>query len=114
MDESIRVSLHNPQNSPSLEKRRLEIIDKQITIQEEEKEFEHNTRWRSCCFELDKRALQFFTGFTVSIIVMSMCIAKIMILPEEESTLYLNLLILLVGVYVPTPSIVYYLFANFR
>jgi hypothetical protein len=61
--------------------------------------------WKSCCFLLDKRAVQFFSQLFLSLIIMSFCIYQLIVLDKCDSAEYLSLLTLVLGVYVPTPKI---------
>ena len=101
--------------SPTLdivEKRTLEIVEKKLDIRDEaeqtrirdEKIFERDTTWQSCCFKLDKRSVQFFSGLAISLIVMAVCIIKVLS-HTDDSGVYLNLLILILGVYSPQPTL---------
>jgi hypothetical protein len=94
-----------PPNSPltprrvgeasSLELRRL---DADISIHEKE------NIWTSCCVKLDRRAVQFFSGLAVSLIVLSLCLVKILT-EEDSSGVYLNLVILILGIFSPSPQL---------
>lgn len=81
--------------SPSNEKRVLDLEEHRLKVVEDEKAFIHDNTWQSCCFKLDRRSVQFFSGLAVSLIVMAVCIAKI--LGTEPSETYLNLMILILG-----------------
>jgi hypothetical protein len=61
--------------------------------------------WQSCCFSLDRRAVQYFTQTLIMIGVMSFCIAQLINLksPTDQQT-YLALLNFLLGVLLPTPK----------
>jgi hypothetical protein len=60
--------------------------------------------WQSCCFKLDRRSVQFFSGLAVSLIVLAVCIIKVLSKSADSET-YLNLMILILGVYSPQPSL---------
>lgn len=70
----------------------------------EERQFVRNNHWQSCCFSLDRRSVQFFSGLAVSLIVMAVCIAKVLA-DNDSDGVYLNLLIMILGVYTPQPTL---------
>ena len=62
--------------------------------------------WNSCCgSHIDKRSVQFFSGLVISVMVLAMSIAKVLLEPEKNNTVYINLIVLILGIYTPTPSI---------
>jgi hypothetical protein len=96
-----------PPNSPltprrvgeasSLELRRL---DADISREEEDSQ----NIWTSCCVKLDRRAVQFFSGLAVSLIILGMAIVKILT-NNDGSGVYLNLVILILGIFSPSPQL---------
>ena len=83
--------------SPSIIKRQLEH-----KIDIENKEIENTLR--SCCYDLDKNAVQYFTTIFIISGIMIFCIYK---LTTDEScgaqTAYMGLLTLLLGILAPSP-----------
>ena len=62
--------------------------------------------WNSCCgSHIDKRSAQFFSGLVISVMVLAMSIAKVLLEPEKANTVFINLIVLILGIYTPTPSI---------
>jgi hypothetical protein len=62
--------------------------------------------WTSCCFNLDKRAVGFFTQVIFSASIVTFCII-ILITNQDCATFsrYSPLLTLVVGVWLPSPRI---------
>jgi hypothetical protein len=69
-----------------------------------EKEFERNNVWKSCCLEVDKRAITFFSQFTISILIICFCLLQLHTLDKCESGEYMSLLTLVLGTWLPNPS----------
>ena len=69
-----------------------------------EKEFQRKTYWKSCCgSRLDKRALQFFSQLTISLIVMIFSLYQLH--KEKNTEIYLSLLTMILGLYVDAPRL---------
>ena len=69
-----------------------------------EKQFERKTYYKTCCgSRLDKRALQFFSQLTISLIVMIFSLYQLH--REKDKEIYLSLLTMIVGIYVEAPRI---------
>ena len=65
-----------------------------------------NTKWDSLCFRLNKGFVKFIAQFAVSVLVLSICSYKILNIDErEDKSLYVSLITLILGVYLPQPSI---------
>jgi hypothetical protein len=61
--------------------------------------------WDSCCFKLDKRAVQYFTQTGIMIGVMSFCIYQLVnVKNTEDQQIYLALLNFLLGILLPSPK----------
>ena len=60
---------------------------------------------RSCCYDLDKTAVQYFTTISVICSIMSFCIFKLI---TDETCVgqqaYIGLLTLLLGILAPSPT----------
>lgn len=69
-----------------------------------EKEFERKNVWKSCCLEVDKRAITFFSQFTISIMIISFCLLQLYRLDKCDSSEYMSLLTLVLGTWLPNPS----------
>ena len=83
--------------SPSVLRRQLEH---KIDMEEKEQE---NT-WKSCCYDLNKNAVMYFTTIIIITGIMAFCIYKLSInLTCESQTVYMGLLTLLLGILAPSP-----------
>ena len=70
-----------------------------------EKEFERKTYWKSCCgFQVDKRGISFFSQFFISIIIIIFCLLQLHRLDKCDSDIYMNLLTLILGTWLPNPK----------
>ena len=94
--------------SPSLTKR---VIEHQIIMQENEQktelklqEKEEDNKLRSCCYDLDKTAVQYFTTIGIVSGIMVFAIYKLLINDDAQSqTIYMSLLSSLTGLILPSP-----------
>lgn len=60
--------------------------------------------YRSCCLILDKRALAFFSQFTISLGVLLFSMYKLIISDScEDTQVYIGLITMIIGVYIPSP-----------
>ena len=83
--------------SPSVLRRQLEH---KVVMEEKEQE---NT-WKSCCYDLNKNAVMYFTTIFIITGIMAFCIYKLSInLTCESQTVYMGLLTLLLGILAPSP-----------
>jgi hypothetical protein len=92
----------------ALAARRLDIMAEQMHIRQEEREFRHENIWTSCCgVQFDKRSVQFFSKLFISTSVITFCFAQLTNdqLPAGMHSTYMSLLTLIVGVWLPSPSI---------
>jgi hypothetical protein len=65
------------------------IIDHRIDIEDKK----YNNTWKSCCFVIDKRAVQFFTQTFLMFITMMFCIYQLITLTScQEQQTYIALL----------------------
>ena len=70
----------------------------------EVKQEQQGERWTSCCLEVDKNAVQFFSQLGISVGVISFCLYQLVHLTEcEQQTAYSSLLTLVLGVWLPSP-----------
>lgn len=82
----------------SLEKK---IAEHKISIEDEI----YNDTWKSCCMELDRRAVQYFTQIIIIGGIMSFTIVQLTRLNTcEGQQAYLGLLTLLIGILIPHPQ----------
>ena len=83
--------------SPSVVHKELEH---KIDIEQKQQE---NT-WRSCCYDLNKNAVQYFTTVSIIVGIMVFCIYKLSANEScENQTAYMGLLTLLLGILAPSP-----------
>ena len=82
-------------------------LQKEIEIkQPSETITDDNTKWDSLCFRLNKGFVKFLAQFAVSVLVLSICSYKILNIDEkEDKSLYVSLITLILGVYLPQPNI---------
>ena len=82
-------------------------LQKEIEIkQPSETITDDNTKWDSLCFRLNKGFVKFLAQFAVSVLVLSICSYKILNIDEkEDKSLYVSLITLILGVYLPQPTI---------
>ena len=72
----------------------------------EERKFAHETAWRSCCLTVDKRALLYFGQMGVGILIISFCIAMLIMDDSFDSfARYSPLLTLVVGIMLPASKL---------
>lgn len=84
--------------SPSIQKK---IIEHKIDM--EEKEEDHT--WKSCCIELDRRAVQYFSQLFICVGIMTFCLVQLVRLDScDDQQSYLGLLTLLIGIMIPSPK----------
>ena len=61
--------------------------------------------WRSCCLHVDKSMCMYATQISLIVMVMTFCIAQLLLKPDCVSqTMYLSLLTLLIGLVIPSPK----------
>ena len=81
--------LHNLKDAVNIEK---ELIDTENT-------------YKSCCISSDKRALAFFSQFTISLMVMLFSFYKLINSDRcEDTQVYIGLITMIIGVYLPAPK----------
>lgn len=81
--------LHNLKDAVEIEK---DLIDTENT-------------YKSCCITSDKRALAFFSQFTISIMIMLFSFYKLINSDRcEDTQVYIGLITMIIGVYLPNPK----------
>ena len=84
--------------SPSIQKR---IINHNIDLADEK----YNNTWTSCCVNLDRRAVQYFTQIVVISSIMGFSIYQLLRLDTcEGQQAYMGLLTFLIGILIPSPK----------
>jgi hypothetical protein len=83
------------------------MISNPITPKKEPAAVKADVMWQSCSgCELDPRVLLFFTSFIISVGVIVFCIYEISLSKTcEATTTFMNLLMFILGVWVPRPSL---------
>lgn len=75
----------------------------------EEENAENNTTifYKSCCFKIDKDFTRFFVQVMISFMILSLSIYKLLVITDnsDEKNLYVNFIILILGIYTPQPTI---------
>jgi hypothetical protein len=63
--------------------------------------------WKSCCFNLDKDFVKFFVQVAISLMILSLSIYKLIIITDsdDDKSLYVSLLTLILGIYTNVPSV---------
>ena len=77
---------------------RIDELERKIAVQ--------NT-WSSCCLKTDKRAVIYFSQFSLTASVMILCMYQLIAYPHEceHTNIYVGLLTFIMGVYLPQPKI---------
>ena len=113
----VAVSFDTPESpSPPQTPRRLRpaalqressaITAHKIAVDDEERRFQHETGWRSCCWTVDKRALLYFGQKGVGILIIEFCVT--MLIQNQDCVTfshYSPLLTLVVGIMIPAPKL---------
>ena len=75
---------------------------KEITL--EMKDLEDRT-WKSCCLEMDRKAVVFFATLAISLIMIAFCIFQLTTSKScEAQQAYMGLLTLVLGIWIKSPS----------
>jgi hypothetical protein len=67
-------------------------------------EIKRNNTWKSCCFVVQKDAIQFFSQLVISLLIITFCLFQLHYLDKCESAEYMSLLTLVLGTWLPQPS----------
>ena len=81
----------------------LKITDSPSSVSS--KEFRRETEWKSCCLTLDRRAVRFFSQLVISLIIIIFCLFQLHRLDKCDSSEYLSLLTMLIGVFIEAPRL---------
>ena len=63
------------------------------------------TTWRSCCLTIDRRAVQFFSQLSISLIIIVFCLFQLHIKPKCDTGEYLSLLTMVLGIWIEAPRL---------
>ena len=82
------------------------LLQHKIEVEDDERKFNHDYTWTSCCLRVDKRALNYFTQASFSAAIVIFCITML-INNQDCATFsrYSPLLTLVVGVWLPNPNL---------
>lgn len=79
---------------------KLKINTPKSGVNNSEISFDRKVFWKSCCFQLDRRAVSFFTQLFISLMIITFCLFQLHTLPKCDSGEYLSLLTMVLGVWV--------------
>lgn len=82
-------------------------MDEKINLLNDDYDEKNDNVWKSCCFKADKDFLKFFVQISVSFMILSLSIYKLIVIDDnsDEKSLYVSLLTLILGIYTPQPTI---------
>ena len=77
-----------------------------ITVEDDQREFEHTNYWTSCCFKMDKRAVAYFSQLLISVSVCAFTIGMMSVNQDCPTfSRYSPLLTMVIGIWLPQPSL---------
>jgi hypothetical protein len=85
---------------------RLKVLEYKLKEKTDNRQFDHDNRWRSCCgMVLDRRLVMYSTQMTMIGLTMMFCVRQLTILDTcNDQQSYIGLLTLLLGLVIPSPS----------
>jgi hypothetical protein len=84
---------------------RVHEAEVELKIHERKEENELSNHWKSCCFDMDKRATIFFSTYTISLILLFFSIYKLSgDLTCDQNNTWIGLLTFVVGIYIRAPT----------
>ena len=102
MEEETKVAIDLEEQKSMVKSASSERMMMAHNIEVENKLIDNNMR--SCCYDLDKSAVQYFTQVGVIVGIMSFCVYKLSTNETaEQQTIYMSLLSSLVGLVLPSP-----------
>ncbi len=82
------------------------LVAHQIAVEDDERGFEHNNYWTSCCLRMDKRAVAYFGQMGISAAIIGFTIGMMSVYKDCDTfSRYSPLLTLVVGVWLPQPQL---------
>ena len=81
----------------------IDLEDKQ-SLETKKQIFEQSNLYNTCFGALDKRCLNFVASLVFSLITTLFCIERIVGGDADDKQVFVNILTLIVGVYLPQPS----------
>ena len=81
------------------------IIKHQIDVEDDNRKFDHDNTYKSCCLTIDKRALTYFTQAIFSGSIIDFCIGMLSTNTDCATfSRYSPLLTFVIGIRLPNPS----------
>ena len=83
------------------------LVAHQIEVDNEQRHFEHENVWASCCLRLDRRGVVYFAQLAISVGAAAFSIAMMASHPEDCAVFsrFSPILSLVLGVWMPQPSL---------
>jgi hypothetical protein len=101
-----RTGLNLPaaRQPPRLDSR---LVQHQIEVEDDNRNFEHSNYWTSCCIKMDRRAVAYFGQMAISGSIAAFAIAMMASYPDDCATFsrYSPLVTLIAGVWLPQPQL---------
>ena len=91
-EEECKLKINTPRDLSRSEISDTESINKQTT-------------WRSCCLTIDRRAVQFFSQLSISLIIIVFCLFQLHTKPKCDTGEYLSLLTMVLGMWIDAPRL---------
>ena len=102
--EELSEIIHSPKKLSRVNSRDLLHMERVIKIEDEH--IKNENTWKSCCLTADKRFVVFITQFSISIIILSFSMYKLLTASTcDETQVYIGLITMIIGVYMPQPTI---------
>ena len=80
-----------------------ELREKHDIALEDKKYDDH---WQSCCMTIDRRATRYFTQLAIAVMIITFCIVQLIRIEScEGQALYSGLLMTVIGIMLPAPSL---------
>ena len=80
-------------------------VDNKISLPESKDE-DDAIVWRSGCFQLNKGFVKFASSFLVALLLLTFSIYSLVTIEKgEDKSLYISLITLILGVYLPAPQL---------
>lgn len=71
-------------------------------MEEEEPNEERGKYYKSCCFQIDKEFTRYITQISISYIILSLAIYKLIVISKEDNedkSIYMSILMMILGIY---------------
>jgi len=69
---------------------------------EEQQPINDNIPWKSCCWTIDPNFMKYMTQITISYIILTLAIYKLIVISKEDNedkSIYISLITLILGIY---------------